>query len=151
MIGSFLVCSLPRSACSNTVSVDGVTSASRLLLAGIIFYINVAETQIADANTALLCCVCCVAYVPAVHVPFVCSHMGRPVSRSKSIHLSLCIPPSVSFIYLFMLLGPCLKQLVGACTCIWLQPLWKSQFALQAISSAAAAVKFRPRTKRGGN
>lgn len=117
-IGSFLVCSLPRSACSNSVPVDGVTSASRLLLGVIIFYTNVGGTQIADANMALLCCVCCAAYVAAVYVLFICTHMGRPVSRSKSIHLSLCIPPSVSFIYLFMLLGPCLKQLVGACICI---------------------------------
>lgn len=36
LFGSFLVFSLPRSACSNTISVDGVTSASFLFL-GVMF------------------------------------------------------------------------------------------------------------------
>lgn len=114
---------------------------------------NVVETQIANPNIDWL--YLHMLHVPTVCVPFACTHMGSPISQFKSIHLSqsfvcLWVTPSVSFIYLFMILVPCLKQLVCSCICIWLQPLSKSQFALRAICSSAAA-KFHPRRKGRGN
>lgn len=114
-------------------------------------YTNAVKTQLANANVDLL-------YLHILHVPIcpICLHSHGKAPQQVQIYPSvswfvcLCIPPSVFFIYLFMMLVPCLKQLVYACICIWLQPLSKSQFALRAICGSAA-VKFHPRRKGRGN
>lgn len=79
LFGSFLVFSMPRSACSNTRSVDRVTSASFLFL-------GVMLIQIANPNIDLL--YLHMLHVPTVYVLFACTQTGRPIIQSKSIHLS---------------------------------------------------------------
>lgn len=65
---------------------------------------NAVETQIANPNIDWL--YLHMLHVPTVCVPFACTHMGRPISQSKSIHLSqsfVCLlSPSICVFRIFV-------------------------------------------------
>lgn len=95
LFGSFLVFSMPRSACSNTRSVDRVTSASFLFL-------GVMLIQIANPNIDLL-------YLHMLHVPIcpVCLHSNRKANHPVQIYPSalvacLSLYPSICVFHIFV-------------------------------------------------
>lgn len=142
MIGSFLVFSLPRSACSNTISVDGVTSASRLLLSVIIYDTNVGEAQTADANITLLCCVC---YMCPVYL-----HSHGKARQPLQIDPSVSLYSSICLFHIFVYVVGTLPK--TACGCMHVHmaaaivevPLYTARFLKRCC------FKFHPRRKRGG-
>lgn len=113
MIGSFLVFSLPRSACSSSISVDGVTSASRLFLGVIICCTNVGEAQIADANVALLCCVLHTGRTYGIRPVYPRSH-GK-AHQPVQIYPSVSLYSSICLFHIFVYVAGTLPETARGC------------------------------------
>lgn len=107
---------LPRSACSNTISVDGVTSASRLLLGVIIYYTNVGGAEIADAIIALLCCVRVLHTVRTCGICPVYLHSHGKARQPLQIYPSVSLYSSICLFHIFVYVVGTLPK--TACGCM---------------------------------